>query len=237
MLPYIYLLAQATAEGQSLSVEEQAQALGSPDSLFSPEGLQFVLQLWRDGGELMIPLAILAVFIYFEAMSVLLRLKRAKLKQAPRAVWEKWLDHPEQGTGHVGQVIRFIRGDDAQMGEDNLVRLQAVGAQIIPDINLRIGIISTLVNVAPLMGLLGTVLGMLSTFRGLSSASGQAADLVAEGIRVALITTQTGLMIAIPGYLFLSLITRERNRYSEFLTQLETALVQRIHRQNHNEAA
>lgn len=233
----MHLLAQATADSdQSLSAAEQARLVGGPESLFSAEGLDFIVGIWREGGWLMIPLAILAIFIYFEAIAVILRLKRAKLKKTPKKTWEPWLDQPGQGTGHVGQVVRFVRGDHDTFGEENLLRVEAVRARIVPDINARITVISTLVTIAPLMGLLGTVIGMLDTFRGLSSASGQAAELVAEGIRVALITTQTGLMIAIPGYLFLAWVVRERNRYLAFLAQLETAVVQRIHRQ-HNQAA
>ena len=53
---------------------------------------------------------------------------------------------------------------------------------------------------APLLGLLGTVIGMLKTFQGLSvSQSGGAVDLVASGISEALITTEAGLAIGITG--------------------------------------
>ncbi|KAF0094424.1 MAG: biopolymer transport protein ExbB [Puniceicoccaceae bacterium 5H] len=236
-MQFMHLLAQAAATGQSLTAEQQAQMVGGPESLFSADGVDFIIGIWKEGGWLMIPLAILALFIYFEATSVVLRLKRAKLKKTPKSVWEGWLDQPDQARGHVGEVIRFVRGDSAHFSEENLIRVEAVRARVIPDVNARISVISTLVTLAPLMGLLGTVIGMLGTFRGLSSASGQAAELVAEGIRVALITTQSGLMIAIPGYLFLSWVIRERNRYLAFISQLETAVVQRVHRRDNSNAA
>ena len=72
--------------------------------------------------------------------------------------------------------------------------------------------LKSLVSVAPLMGLLGTVMGMLTTFKGIASSGGnQTVDMVADGISTALITTQTGLMIALPG-LFLILMVRRRMR-------------------------
>ncbi len=117
-----------------------------------------------------------------------------------------------------------IRSDDA------ILRVEAVKSKMLPDVNNRIVVLSILVTIAPLMGLLGTVIGMLTTFRGLATASGQAVDLVAEGIRVALITTQTGLMIAIPGYIFISLVIRARNTYLGFLAELETTVVQKVHK-------
>lgn len=66
-----------------------------------------------------------------------------------------------------------------------------------------LGTLATIARVAPLLGLLGTVLGMVSTFRGLPSVSGSAssgagmADL-ASGIWVALLTTVAGLSVAVP---------------------------------------
>lgn len=177
----------------------------------------------------MIPLAALALLIYFEAMALILRLGKSKVKKTPREVWSSWIDNPAAGTGHIGDVIRFVVGNGIR-SKDAILRVEAVKSKLLPDINSRIVVLSILVTIAPLMGLLGTVIGMLTTFRGLATASGQAVDLVAEGIRVALITTQTGLMIAIPGYIFISLVIRARNNYLAFVAELETVVVQRIHK-------
>lgn len=210
------------------TLENAAAAAGMGDSMSTGEFFAFVWQTWTEGGWLMIPLAALAMLIYFEAMSLILRLGKSKVKKTPRAVWSNWLDNPGQGQGHIGEVIRFVVGDGIK--EDSMLRVEAVKTKLLPDVNSRIVVLSILVTIAPLMGLLGTVIGMLTTFRGLATASGQAVDLVAEGIRVALITTQTGLMIAIPGYIFISLVIRARNTYLGFLAELETTIVQRIHK-------
>lgn len=205
---------------------------------FSPENfLPFVWQTLTEGGWLMIPLAALAFLIYFEATAIASRLGRAKLKKFPREVWLPWLDNTSAGVGHVGDVIRFVAGKDNATHPDAVLRVEAIRANLIPDVNARIVVLSVLVTIAPLMGLLGTVIGMLTTFRGLAQASGQAVELVAEGIRVALITTQTGLMIAIPGYIFISLVVRARNRYLAFLAELETSVVQRVHHAKDKETA
>jgi biopolymer transport protein ExbB len=209
---------------QAAELAEQVSA-----SMSSEQFTTFALQTLMEGGWLMIPLALLALLIYFEAMSLILRMSKAKLKKTPRAVWSKWLDTPAEGTGHVGEVIRYVVGNGI-VSDDAVLRVEAVKSKLLPDVNARIVVLSILVTIAPLMGLLGTVIGMLTTFRGLATASGQAVDLVAEGIRVALITTQTGLMIAIPGYIFISLVIRSRNNYLAFLAELETAVVQRVHK-------
>jgi biopolymer transport protein ExbB len=215
------------ANPADLGSAEAASGMGGSMSL--GEFITFVWQTWTEGGWLMIPLAALAMLIYFEAMSLILQLGKSKVKDTPRAVWSKWLDDPGQGSGHIGEVIRFVAGDGIR-SEDAILRVEAVKSKLLPDVNSRIVVLSILVTIAPLMGLLGTVIGMLTTFRGLATASGQAVDLVAEGIRVALITTQTGLMIAIPGYIFISLVIRARNTYIGFLAELETTIVQRVHK-------
>jgi biopolymer transport protein ExbB len=220
----LLLLAQASAA---------AENLGIPTSF--PEFVLKVWQTWVEGGWLMIPLAGLAFFIYFEAMALVLRLGRAKLGQVRKGEWRSWIRNPSKGTGHVGEVIRFVTAEG--LNEDSLTRLEAVKTRLIPEVNQKITVISVLVTIAPLMGLLGTVIGMLSTFRGLASSTGQAAELVAEGIRVALITTQTGLMIAIPGYIFIALAVRKRNQYLTFMTELESAVMQAVHSQKGEKAA
>ncbi len=59
-------------------------------------------------------------------------------------------------------------------------------------------ILSTLMNVAPLLGFLGTVIGMIIAFQSIEAAGEVEATLVAGGIKVALLTTAIGLVIAIP---------------------------------------
>jgi biopolymer transport protein ExbB len=59
-------------------------------------------------------------------------------------------------------------------------------------------ILATLTNIAPLLGFLGTVIGMIIAFQSIEAAGEVEATLVAGGIKVALLTTAFGLMIAIP---------------------------------------
>ncbi len=66
---------------------------------------------------------------------------------------------------------------------------------ICPDYSAEFFVVNALVSVAPLLGLLGTVSGMITTFNSISQSG---ANLV-DGISQALITTQVGLAVAIPG--------------------------------------
>ncbi len=62
--------------------------------------------------------------------------------------------------------------------------------------------ISTIATISPMLGLLGTVTGMMKSFSGLASFGPSAQDLLAQGITEALITTALGLMVAIPSMVF-----------------------------------
>ena len=89
------------------------------------------------------------------------------------------------------------------------------------------------VNSAPLVGLLGTVTGMLATFAALSSGSGgdKTMGLIAEGISEALITTETGLVIGLAGLFFQYHLARKYERYEAFLAHLETVCTQKHYKE------
>ena len=185
------------------------------------------INTWLDGGWVMIPLALLAVFIYYQACALLFHLGKSGIRKVPRERWIEWMEDPSKGEGHIGEVIRFVMSGTSTSTERVIDRVQAIKQALIPGVNQKVVLLSVLVTVAPLMGLLGTVIGMLTTFRGLGVSGAHTVDLVADGIRVALITTQTGLMIAIPGYLFIAAILKRRNEYLAFLALLESTAVQR----------
>lgn len=75
-----------------------------------------------------------------------------------------------------------------------------------------IGIIAILAAVAPLLGLLGTVGGMIKTFTVISVYGTGNAKALASGISEALITTQTGLVVAIPGLFLASYLNRRSEK-------------------------
>ena len=63
----------------------------------------------------------------------------------------------------------------------------------------NLNMLGTIATISPLLGLLGTVVGMITAFTGLTETSGANPDLLAQGISQALITTAFGLFIAVPG--------------------------------------
>ncbi|MCA1964734.1 MAG: MotA/TolQ/ExbB proton channel family protein, partial [Prosthecobacter sp.] len=93
------------------------------------------------------------------------------------------------------------------------------------------------VAAAPLWGLLGTVTGMLTTFLGLAKGGGgeKTMNVIAGGISEALITTETGLMVALPGYFLHYVLTAKRNKFEGFLEHLQNACTQRVLKLNRHQ--
>ncbi len=88
--------------------------------------------------------------------------------------------------------------DSAYAGEKARA-LHLLGEGIVRDLSRHVGVLGLVVRLAPLVGLLGTVYGMIVTFSGVAAAGG-AVDMagLAGGIWQALLTTAAGLSIAIP---------------------------------------
>ncbi|MEJ2721347.1 MAG: MotA/TolQ/ExbB proton channel family protein [bacterium] len=85
--------------------------------------------------------------------------------------------------------------------------------------------IATVGNVAPLLGFLGTVSGMISAFAAIAAAEQVSAKLVAKGIQEALITTASGLIIAIPMNIMHNFFVAQIDR---FITEMEEASAELI---------
>lgn len=94
------------------------------------------------------------------------------------------------------------------------------------DIKRHRVLIGTLVAIAPLIGLLGTVTGMIETFDSLAEmALFTQGGGIAAGISTALYTTQMGLAVAIPGYLAKGVLDRRQAQIEMDLAQLKDILV------------
>lgn len=95
-------------------------------------------------------------------------------------------------------LISCIKYKDLQ--RDNLeskIEEKAIEVKYVLERNLNM--LGTIATISPLLGLLGTVVGMITAFTGLTETSGANPDLLAAGISQALITTAFGLLIAVPG--------------------------------------
>ena len=178
----------------------------------------------------MLPLALLGMLIYTTIIDIYLGLNRILAGQADVDLWAHWIDRPDEAKGLIGEMVKHVQ-EDVFSESDIRRRVHQLKQLHLSGVDARLRMAAVLVSTAPLAGLLGTVTGMLSTFSGLgASTGGNTIDLVAGGISEALITTQTGLVLAIPGYVLIHLVRRRRGQFVIFLNQLETFTMQSFQR-------
>ena len=84
-----------------------------------------------------------------------------------------------------------------------------------------INTVKTVVAICPLLGLLGTVTGMFTTFDGIAAGESSKFAIIISGVSEALITTQGGLIISIPAFVLLSFIIQRRSQLERCLSRLE----------------
>jgi biopolymer transport protein ExbB len=191
--------------------------------------IDFVWITWKSGGVVMFPLVLVALLIYTVATSLLFNFRQRRFRHLKDETISNWVASPDQGEGEVGEIIRYTQ-DEVQKVDEVHSRFSEVFASRLPFFERRLIFLNTLVATAPLLGLLGTVMGMLMTFKGLSVGGGKLVDVVASGISEALITTEMGLLIAVPGYFMAYAIKRRKDEYEAFLVRLESLTLQQFKR-------
>ncbi|MFW5959859.1 MAG: MotA/TolQ/ExbB proton channel family protein [Chitinivibrionales bacterium] len=89
-------------------------------------------------------------------------------------------------------------------------RLKEILLTVEPELDKGLDTIAALTSAAPLMGLLGTVIGMIETFQVIMDFGMGNPALLADGISVALVTTQAGLIVSVPSLLFYNILCNKK---------------------------
>lgn len=124
-------------------------------------------------------------------------------------------------------VATFVRERTGQPGLDKRI-LHQCALKERPILSRHLAAIAVLASVAPLLGLLGTVVGMVDTFEVLAVFGTGNVKGLASGISVALITTQSGLLVAIPGLLLSGYLYRHAARLEMRLEEITTVLMRHV---------
>ena len=167
-------------------------------------------ELFLKGGILMYPIglcSIVALGIFLERMYVLRRKKviprdflievedlvlRAKLPEA--------ITLCKRDNSTIAHVIRVGIENYGKRREVIKERIEEVGRREVASLESYINVIGTIAGISPLLGLLGTVSGMIKAFNIISLQGIADPASLAGGISEALITTAAGLVVAIPAY-------------------------------------
>ncbi len=158
----------------------------------------------QDGGVVMLPLVLVSLLMWILIMDRIFFFRRLYRKTmsartAREHIQQQRMPDPGQYRGIVSLLVaEFLEHRSGDRMLDRFILDERV-----QHINRRmkdyLALIGVLAAIAPLLGLLGTVTGMIATFDVLSVFGTGNAKAMAGGISEALITTQTGLLVAIPG--------------------------------------
>ena len=187
------------------------------------EGGQSAASSWLDiklvnqviaGGWLMIPLGICSLIVLSLTLERMLALRRSRV--IPRPFVRRFTECVEDGQLSFEEaseicdefdcpVAEVFQAAIKRWGRPMLEIEQAVmdaGDRVADGLKRFLRVFQAISNVAPLLGLLGTVLGMIQSFDAMgAAAAGGNPESLAAGISTALITTAGGLFVAIPAYL------------------------------------
>ena len=124
-------------------------------------------------------------------------------------------------------VLRRLNYDQAQMEQQVVKSMENYGVNIVAALERHLPILATIASVAPMLGFLGTVQGMIVAFGDIEANIGQQniVQAAASGIRVALLTTAFGLIVGIPAYMAFNYFTGLIN---DFVLQVESSAAELI---------
>jgi biopolymer transport protein ExbB len=191
------------------------------------------IAIWIAGDWAMVGIAAVAFILFGLGMRIWVRLLFKRYAIPRDRTVRKWLANASLRRGEAGRLLDEIDGIDDVHVIGTV--FESLHAREIAPFARDLKIIRVCVTAAPLLGLFGTVTGMLATFDALASGSGgeQTMGKIAAGISEALITTETGLVVALPGVFFQYLISRGVARYEASFEHLESLCMQAAWRRTH----
>jgi len=178
-------------------------------------GFNSMLAFFTKGGMFMYP--ILLVFVIGLAIALERWVRLSRIRSVNRKMWSRL--YPMLVKGEFDKVKAAISKDKSTIAqmlgmglarqgtvrrrEDIEIAMEESMMEIIPQLEARTPYVALLSNIATLLGLLGTIMGLIEAFTAVANANpAEKADLLSASISVAMNTTAFGLMSAIPLLLF-----------------------------------
>lgn len=197
--------------------------------------LYSVLNFFQSGGPFMYP--ILLVLAIGAAIALERYFYLTWVRRRNRGVWNRVL--PLLEGGRYDAALQLVMGSDAAVSRIlgyGLNRAERKGSpeeiqmameegllEVLPRLEKRTHYLATLANIATMLGLLGTIIGLTDAFSNVSSAApADKADLLSGSISIAMNTTAFGLMVAIPLLLAHAIM---QTKTSELVDTLEMVTV------------
>jgi len=192
-----------------------------------------MIDLFAKGGFAMYPLLILSVVALAISIERMVYLRNARIDTGKfmetingflsKNALEEAYRYCETTSGPISRIIKAGLKNQKRGREDVVRAIEDAGAIEVAQLERGILVIQAISKLAPLIGLFGTVTGMIRSFQAIGGAGGENPRLVAAGIGEALVATAAGLVVAIPAY-FLAFYFM--NRVSKFILDMQKSSIQ-----------
>jgi len=194
-----------------------------------------MLEIVQSGGWLMVPILLCSIVAAAIAVERLWTLQRARItpKNLLAQVWGALKNNEMdaqrlrdlRASSPLGQVLAAGVAN-AKRGRDVMKEaMEEVAGQVSHDLERYLTSLGVIASISPLLGLLGTVVGMIKVFTALMLEGAGNANVLAGGISQALITTAAGLSVAIPAIMFHRFFLR---RVDELMVTMEQEAVKLV---------
>ena len=191
------------------------------------------------GGFVMVPLlliGVIAVFLTVWKLTTLSKVRSPSDAELNNVAGLVRTDRIEEAQRLVNDLVPPFQSllqagiDHRALRREHLEEILHERAMaIMPVLDRHLGMLAVLGGVAPLLGLLGTVTGMIHTFELVTIFGTGDAKLLSGGISEALVTTETGLVIAVPVLLIHAYLTRRVRTIVSALEQVVVGFLNRLH--------
>lgn len=198
-----------------------------------------MFELIVSGGIMMIPIVLCSIAVIAISVERYWTLNPARV--APKAllaqIWT-WIKNNqvdaaklrELRTGSpLGKILAAGLSNSRHGREVMKESIEDAANQVIHDLERYVGTLGTIANVAPLLGLLGSVFGMIETFNAIMLQGSGNASVLAGGIAVALVATAAGLVVAIPATILHRYFIRRVDSLAVLLEEESIKLVDALH--------
>ena len=175
---------------------------------------------WHQGGSVGYAITAVGVFAFLLAIYRLIALSMISSK-----VSAQLKSSSANPNNPLGRVLK-IHEDNPTMDPETLELKMAEGVmRETPQLESGLTLLKIIAAVAPLMGLLGTVTGMIITFQAITIFGAGDPKAMAGGISSALVTTVLGLLVAIPTVLLHTLVNGRAQRVIHLLNEQATGII------------
>ena len=166
------------------------------------------------------------VIIVIGIIGVLIAIWRLVALSITGAAVNRQAKHPEKATNNpLGRVLKVYEDSPDTDVESLELKLSEAILKELPKFNMMLPMLKIISVVAPLLGLLGTVTGMIVTFQAITLYGAGDPKLMAGGISTALVTTVLGLVVAIPTVFLHTLVQSRARRLSQILQEEAAGLL------------